>query len=178
MQTSPLQPVQSFWNLMSVFPLLFRRNFSLVTFFIEDAFCKTNRLIALPPDAHNFTSLQHAYPINEVNEWLQSLSAHDQHSSRSNSFTNVSSIYVTRNGTTPGGAIVMDHMLRHGMWAPVETRIFHHIILVSDICLIFQCFDFTELPFGLIDGASMNAHVDFGSVSFEISHRKQWNKTF
>ena len=39
----------------------------------------------------------------------------------------------------------MDHILRHGMWAPVETRIFHHIILVSTTfsresafgCLIF-----------------------------------------
>ena len=31
----------------------------------------------------------------------------------------------------------MDHMLRHGMWAPVETRLFHHIILVCARNLIF-----------------------------------------
>lgn len=47
-----------------------------------------------------------------------------------------SSNYVSRIGGAPGGTIVMDHMLRHGMWAPVETRIFHHIILVGWTALL------------------------------------------
>ncbi len=65
-----------------------------------------------------------------VDEWFQSLAADEQDALRASTHSADSPFYFNRNGTTPGGAIVMDHVIRHGMWAPVETRLFHHIISV------------------------------------------------
>jgi hypothetical protein len=67
---------------------------------------------------------------NRVEEWFQSLAADEQDALRASTHSADSQFYFNRNGTTPGGAIVMDHVIRHGMWAPVETRLFHHIISV------------------------------------------------
>jgi hypothetical protein len=65
-----------------------------------------------------------------VDEWFQSLAVDEQDALRASTHSADSPFYFNRNGTTPGGAIVMDHVIRHGMWAPVETRLFHHIISV------------------------------------------------
>ena len=77
--------------------------------------------------------MQDTVPNHEIEDWLQSLRDFDP---GENAAVNNSSNYASRIGATPGGTIVMDHMLRHGMWAPVETRIFHHIILVSCSALL------------------------------------------
>jgi hypothetical protein len=68
-----------------------------------------------------------------VDEWFQSLAADEQDALRASTHSADSPFYFNRNGTTPGGAIVMDHVIRHGMWAPVETRLFHHIISVRRV---------------------------------------------
>ena len=85
----------------------------------------------------NLFSSQHTVPGHEVEEWQQNLSERE-YTGRQAAPSQVSSKYINVNGTTPGGAIVMDHMLRHGMWAPVETRLFHHIILVCARFLVFS----------------------------------------
>lgn len=72
---------------------------------------------------------QAASPSNDavaIDDWMRSLPEHESGAS-----TNVSSsFYYSRSDGEAGGAIVMDHMLSSGMWAPVESRLFHHIIQV------------------------------------------------
>ncbi len=86
----------------------------------------------------NSFSSQHTVSGHEVEEWQQNL-LEREYTGRQGAPSQVSSKYINVNGTTPGGAIVMDHMLRHGMYAPVETRLFHHIILVCARILVFFC---------------------------------------
>jgi hypothetical protein len=93
--------------------------------------------VAFSSHSHYISTIfQYTILSHEIHEWLQELpdperNHHNNHGQITSKRDNdVSRNYVTRNGTIPGGAIVMDHMLRHGMWAPIETRIFHHVILV------------------------------------------------
>ena len=77
----------------------------------------------------NICPVQHAFPSHEIDEWRLSLSEREQHESARDG----PSTDANFGRAAPGGSVVMDHMLRNGMWAPVETRIFHHIILVSSV---------------------------------------------
>ncbi len=80
--------------------------------------------------------MQHAFSSHEIDDWLLSLPEREQHeSARDNASTD-----ADLGRATPGGAVVMDHMLRNGMWAPVETRIFHRIILVSAVVFVLERF--------------------------------------
>lgn len=64
----------------------------------------------------------------------------------------------------------MDHMLRNGMWAPVETRIFHHIILVSPVVFVLErvvCFHTIHV----VIMSCFNLNFDFFAENDRISNR-------
>jgi hypothetical protein len=71
-----------------------------------------------------------------VDKWLQSLpdlpnsDPIDDKYANANS-DNLSPQHSNINYDAPGGAFVMDTLLQTGMYAPMETLLFHHIILVG-----------------------------------------------
>jgi hypothetical protein len=79
-----------------------------------------------------------AYPANaqRVQRWLRTLDSFpdsDSFEKKCGSDVSAHDVRILKpvaHYDAPGGAWVMELMLRAGMYAPMETRLFHHIISV------------------------------------------------
>jgi hypothetical protein len=89
-----------------------------------------------PPLRQSTRDAHYSADHEAVNAWLLSLQTlPDFDSFRHNCGLGVELQHAQspKSGTSydaPGGAWVMELMLRSGMYAPMETRLFHHIISV------------------------------------------------
>jgi hypothetical protein len=101
--------------------------------------CSSFSLVAPPLRQSTRDSVYPADP-GAVNDWLLSVQAlPDSHSFRDECGLDVQEQQARGPASAasydaPGGAWVMELMLRSGMYAPMETRLFHHII---SVCLFY-----------------------------------------
>jgi len=91
--------------------------------------------VVVSPPLRNSTR-DAAFPVHPdvVENWLQSLPNLSDSDSLHHTCVNANSDSAQQqhlNMNAPGGALVMEALQHTGMYAPTETRIFHHIILVG-----------------------------------------------
>ena len=108
-----------------------------------------NFAVVAPPVRNSTRDASFSVSPDVINNWLRSLTNLPDSDSLHDACANTNSNGVPHEHSStvydaPGGAFVMETLLHTGQYAPTETRIFHHIILVGLFSALLRCFIFFE----------------------------------